>query len=154
MAQPEYPTSDDAPAAGHFALVYLGAMLAVTVLASALEAVVGVPLPSGAGAVVPSIIAAMLSGQRYAKRHGAIPSALPSWRFGMVGTVIAFLVSGAVAAAMLPVIPDVRSDLAVLTDLAGIVLIVAAFYFAVSVLLVRQFVRIGAKGVLRQATSA
>ena len=126
-----------------YALVFLGLSVFVSVIFAVLDRFFGLGGGSGGSAVVP-MLAAMVEGQAYFKTANEKPSGSEMWKASVGMTVIAFLVSIAIAVVMAftiaPELTDIAKDLG-----AGILIGASAFMFVLLILMSRLGYGLGIK---------
>lgn len=91
-------------------LRYSAVFLAVAVGVSQVVRLLGITkdemLGSAAQIIVPAMIAALIEGQQYVRRHAALPGARRAWSFACVGTLVATALNVALAYAGPGVAPE------------------------------------------------
>ena len=91
-------------------LRYSAVFLAVAVGVSQVVRLLGITkdemLGSAAQIMVPAMIAALIEGQQYVRRHAALPGSHRAWRFAFVGTLVATALNVALAYAGPDVAPE------------------------------------------------
>ena len=131
------------PYLGSYILIYVGTILAVIVTVMLVRAIFAVDIGNAGTAILPPIAAALLVGQRWARAAGAVPPSPEIWRFAIVAAVAAFALMVLAALASLAALGPDAGDLA--PYVGGIVLL----FTALTVLLNRWFVMLGARMALR-----
>ncbi|MDT8327632.1 MAG: ABZJ_00895 family protein [Roseovarius sp.] len=119
-----------------YAGTYTATILGIMVLAYVLDAFVGVPFPKGVGTVLPTLVASMLEGQFYARKHGAVLSKGDAWRAAFAMTAVVAVLNIALMAALMlmPGVAEMLGSLSIalwvgiLVFLLGIVLLVNRFF--------------------------
>lgn len=76
-----------------FLAVALGVSLAVRMLGITKDEMLG----SAAQIMVPAMIAALIEGQQYVRRHAALPGSSRAWTFGFIGMGVATVLNVALA---------------------------------------------------------
>ncbi len=132
-----------------FAVIYLGAMVAISGLLWALEKFVGISSGRGVSAALP-LIAGMVTGQYAARDTGEALSKERMWRDALVFTLIAFVVSLLVAAVLIFGAGLGAEMLALTTTIGPVIWAISfVFVFVISVLLIRFGYGLGIRSELK-----
>ncbi|UWQ20433.1 ABZJ_00895 family protein [Jannaschia sp. W003] len=136
------------PSVAFYGVAYVAIAAGIAVALWALDALVGVQMPGAATSIVAPIVAALLAGQRWAARHGSVPSSSAAWRFALRAAGAVLLVNLGVwlviATAYGAAVPATGTTVVALT---GSVAIFGAALVGVN----RLFVTYGASSQLRGA---
>jgi hypothetical protein len=91
-------------------LRYSAVFLAVAIGVAQVVRLLGITkdemLGSAAQIMVPAMIAALIEGQQYVRRHAALPGSSRAWRFGFIGMGVATVLNVALAYAGPQVAPE------------------------------------------------
>ncbi|MDD9726977.1 ABZJ_00895 family protein [Roseovarius sp. SK2] len=91
-------------------LRYSAVFLAVAIGVSQVVRLLGITkdemLGSAAQIMVPAMIAALIEGQQYVRRHAGLPGSSRAWRFGFIGMGVATVLNVALAYAGPQVAPE------------------------------------------------
>lgn len=131
-----------------FALVYLAIMMGLMVLIVLIQAIFAFDIANAGMAIIPSMGAAMVEGQSFARREHRVPTSLEMWGFARRAGVIILgftMISVAVFSVAAPQIKSMMQDWTGALFLIGGIL----FQAAVSFVLVRHFLGLGAKSMLK-----
>ncbi|MCK0166959.1 ABZJ_00895 family protein [Jannaschia sp. S6380] len=79
------PKTARTPFLGHYLLVLILAMVGLMALDVAMGSLLAFDLPPGAVAIIPPMLAALLTGNRWANKIGVAPEARAAWRLALVG---------------------------------------------------------------------
>ncbi len=133
------------PFLGYYLATLVAAIVGMAVLVFVIQLLTGANIGSGATAIVPPMAAAMLVGQRWAKRRGAAPTSREAWRFALVAGV-AFL-----ALQILLVLMVAASGVLgpIGQGAVGLMVGIVLAYTAVAIVMHRWFVMMGARSVLK-----
>ncbi|TNJ41159.1 ABZJ_00895 family protein [Phaeobacter sp. B1627] len=134
-----------------FTLVYLALILAMMVLVVLVQAVTGFDIANAGMAIIPAMGAAMIEGQKFARREGRQPESAQMWRFARQSVVIILGLSMVAVMLFSVTAPEIKM---LLSQQYGGALLLGALLFqvAVSFILVRHFVGLGARSVLGAPT--
>ena len=136
------------PSLRYYTLVYAGVAGAIAALLWVLDAVVGLSMPGTATSIVAPMVAALMTGQRWAARHGSVPASGTAWRFAAKAAAIVLAVNVAIGLGLLSLTPGgLPVDPSLLALLAAICLMLGMAVVAVN----RFFVTYGASSQLRGA---
>ena len=129
-----------------YTLWYLAGVIVVFVIAVALAVVGGIEFPSGASAIIPPMLAAMLEGGRIARNTRTRMQSRAAWveATRMTGMV---LVINLIFAGIAFAVPSVRGIL--MSVPAGVLFILALILFAAILVVNRTFLAIGIKNELK-----
>ncbi|WP_420004107.1 ABZJ_00895 family protein [Arenibacterium sp. LLYu02] len=131
-----------------FSLVYLAIMMGLMVIVVLVQAIFAFDIANAGMAILPSMGAAMAEGQSFARREARLPSSSEMWGFARKAGVLILgftMISVAVFSVAAPQIKAMMSDTTGALVLMGAIL----FQAAVSFVLVRHFVGLGAKSMLK-----
>ena len=129
-----------------YTLWYLAGVIVVFIIAVALAVIGGIGFSSGASAVIPPMLAAMLEGGRIARNTRERMESRKAWLEAtrMTGMV---LVINVIFAGIAFAVPSVRGML--MSEPAGALFILALILFAVILLVNRVFLTMGIKNELK-----
>ncbi len=132
------------PYLGRYTMILVAGVAGLIVLNIVLGILAQVSLPAGAAAVIPPMIAGLVTGQTWGRERGALPEGAPAWRLSVFGALIyaglqLLLALGGLAAT------GAAGPTAVGISL-GIVLVVSVIVVFIN----RWFLTVGAKGILKQ----
>jgi hypothetical protein len=122
-----------------FLAVAIGASLAVNALQGRVEGIVG----SSAQLMVPAMIAALIEGQQFARRHGRRPESREIWRFAWGATAVAVFLNVALAFGGQGYVPEFEK-LAIAKVLSKQFMILLALYAGGYLICNRFFAGLGA----------
>ncbi|OIQ28632.1 MAG: hypothetical protein BM562_12555 [Alphaproteobacteria bacterium MedPE-SWcel] len=130
-----------------FTLVYMALMLALMVLVVLVRAISGYDIANAGMAIIPAMGAAMVEGQKFARREERLPEPAQMWRFARQSAVIIFGLSMVSVLLFSVTAPEIKL---LLSQNYGGALLLGALLFqvAVSFCLVRHFVGLGARSAL------
>jgi hypothetical protein len=148
MVKMDIQTTDARPPVGFYLMVLVLTMIGLSVLFGILETFVGVSAPTGISSVMPSLAAAMVTGDRYAKTHGALPSSLAAWRFAWLVTGLTLILTFIIIAGLAILDPSLQ-DIIADPSAAAVMLGFLVFITFVLLLINRFFLTQGAKARLR-----
>ncbi|KEO54165.1 ABZJ_00895 family protein [Thioclava pacifica] len=130
---------------------FIGLTIGLPLVLMAIEAVTGFDIISSAVSIIPSMIAAHLSGSSFVKRFGRGPEKPESWRFTIIAFGLLVLTTLALTAGFLVVFPDLQSEMAGMMD-PGVFAIFAAMMAVILLVLfftTRIFFGLGARTQLK-----
>ena len=122
-----------------FLAVAIGASFAVAALQGQIKGVVG----SSAQLMVPAMIAALVEGQQFARRHGRKPESREIWGFAWAATAVALILNVALAYGGQGYVPEFEK-LAIAKVLSKQFVILLALYAGGYLLCNRFFAGLGA----------
>lgn len=130
-----------------YALLYISAVALLALLNMALIRLIDFDLPSGVSTVVPTIFAAMMIGQDYAKKKGnSYPKAL-AWKDAFLFTGIVAIVNAVILSAIIVAMPNMGKIFATLSS--GVLFLVVGFVLCLVGLINRYFLTAGSKAALK-----
>lgn len=131
-----------------FSLVYLAIMMGLMVIVVLVQAIFAFDIANAGMAIIPSMGAAMVEGQSFARREQRLPTSSEMWGFARKAGVIILGFTMISVAVFSVAAPQIK---AMMTDTTGALFLMGAILFqaAVSFVLVRHFVGLGAKSMLK-----
>ncbi|KUP94138.1 ABZJ_00895 family protein [Tritonibacter horizontis] len=131
-----------------FSLVYLATMLGLMMIVVLVQAVGNFNVANAGMAIIPAMVAGLVEGQRFAGVEKRLPESSQIWRFACRAAVIILGLTMISVSIFSVAAPQIKL---MLSHTQGALLLLAAILFqtAVSFLLVRYFVALGAKSALR-----
>ncbi|NIZ15528.1 ABZJ_00895 family protein [Phaeobacter sp. HF9A] len=131
-----------------FTLVYIATLMALMVLVVLAQAVTGYDIANAGMSIIPAMSAGMAEGQFFVRSKKRMPENAEMWHFARQATVVMLGLTMVAVAIFSVAVPQIRF---MLSQPSGGMLLLAAVLFqvALSFLLVRYFLGLGAKSALR-----
>lgn len=131
-----------------YTLNFLATAFALVLVNYALLTLANLDIVNAGMGLIPIFLAAMLEGQRYAREHGDLPESRAMWQFSKQAAMVVVALNMVFVAALSFALPELQYLMSQSWGpgvLLGIILVVGA----ISVLMNRQFVGMGARTTLK-----
>jgi hypothetical protein len=136
-------TTPRTPYLGTYLVLFIITALGVIAAVAAIQAATGYNIGNGGTSIMPPMIAALITGQRWGKAAGVVPDNRAAWRFALVTAIATVALQILVAMAVLAAAGEAGMGM------GPMIVGVLVFYTLIVIGVNRWFVTFGAKSALK-----